>query len=94
MADAHDLPSRALTALTEGGDRFKCVGLLRDEYVAIPSSDHPIADEPELSIESFASLPHINIIFSGDDTHLIDAILCRACSRGAHYRNGINAHGL
>ena len=88
------LHGRALTALTEGGDRFKCLGLLQDEYVAMLSSDHPIADEPELSIESFASLPHINIIFSGDDTHLIDDILCRAWSRGARYRNGINTHSL
>lgn len=37
-----------LSALTEGGDRFKCVGLLEDEYVAIPASDHPEAAAPEL----------------------------------------------
>jgi DNA-binding transcriptional LysR family regulator len=29
----------AVTTLTEGGDRFKCVGLLNDEYVAILSSN-------------------------------------------------------
>src|ERR1700761_9320111 len=35
----------ALEALTEGGERFKCVGLLEDDYVVILSSDHPLAGE-------------------------------------------------
>jgi DNA-binding transcriptional LysR family regulator len=65
----------AVTTLTEGGDRFKCVGLLDDEYVAILSSDNPVAAEPELSIEAFAALPHITITSSGDDTHFIDDAL-------------------
>jgi DNA-binding transcriptional LysR family regulator len=65
----------ALTTLIEGGDRFKCVGLLDDEYVAILSSDNPVAAEPELSIEAFAALPHIAITSSGDDTHFIDDAL-------------------
>jgi DNA-binding transcriptional LysR family regulator len=65
----------ALTTLIEGGDRFKCVGLLDDEYVAILSSDNPVAAELELSIEAFAALPHIAITSSGDDTHFIDDAL-------------------
>jgi DNA-binding transcriptional LysR family regulator len=65
----------AVTTLTEGGDRFKCVGLLNDEYVAILSSDNPVTAEPELSIEAFAALPHITITSSGDDTHFIDDAL-------------------
>ncbi len=65
----------ALTALTEGGERFKCVGLLEDEYVVILSSDHPVATAPELSVEDFAALPHIIITSSGDDTHFIDDAL-------------------
>jgi DNA-binding transcriptional LysR family regulator len=65
----------ALTTLIEGGDRFKCVGLLDDEYVAILSSDNPVAAEPELSMEAFAALPHIAITSSGDDTHFIDDAL-------------------
>jgi DNA-binding transcriptional LysR family regulator len=65
----------AVTTLTEGGDRFKCVGLLDDEYVAILSSDNPVTAEPELSIEAFAALPHITITSSGDDTHFIDDAL-------------------
>ena len=65
----------AVTTLTEGGDRFKCVGLLNDEYVALLSADSPVAAEPELSIEAFAALPHITITSSGDDTHFIDDAL-------------------
>jgi DNA-binding transcriptional LysR family regulator len=66
----------AVTTLTDGGDRFKCVGLLDDEYVAILSSDNPVAAESELSIEAFAALPHITITSSsGDDTRFIDDAL-------------------
>jgi DNA-binding transcriptional LysR family regulator len=64
----------ALTTLTQGGDRFKCVSLIDDEYVAILSSDNPVAAEPELSIEAFVTLPHI-VITSGDDTHFVDDAL-------------------
>jgi DNA-binding transcriptional LysR family regulator len=65
----------ALSTLTDGGDRFKCVGLLEDEYVAILSKDHPMAAEPELSIEVFANLPQIDITSSGEDAHFIDDAL-------------------
>lgn len=65
----------ALTSLTEGGDRFKCVGLLEDEYVVILGDKHPVAITPDLSIEHFASLPHIVITSSGDDTNFIDEAL-------------------
>src|SRR5882757_76904 len=51
----------ALSTLTEGGDRFKCVGLMEDEHVAILASDHPAAAETDLSVERFAALPHITI---------------------------------
>ncbi len=63
----------ALGTLVEGGDRFKCVGLLEDKYVAVLSNDHPDAATPELSIKRFAALPHISV--SGDDTNFIDAAL-------------------
>jgi DNA-binding transcriptional LysR family regulator len=65
----------ALTTLTDGGDRFKCVGLLEDEYVVILSNAHPAAGEAELSVEQFAALPHIAITSSGDDTNFIDDAL-------------------
>ncbi|HEX3573174.1 MAG TPA: LysR family transcriptional regulator [Rhodopila sp.] len=65
----------ALTSLTEGGDRFKCVGLLEDEYVVLLGDRHPVANLPDLSIERFAALPHIAITSSGDDTNFIDDAL-------------------
>jgi DNA-binding transcriptional LysR family regulator len=65
----------ALTTLIDGGDRFKCVGLLEDEYVAVLSDEHPAANLPELTLERFAALPHIGITSSGDDTNFIDDAL-------------------
>jgi DNA-binding transcriptional LysR family regulator len=65
----------ALSALTDGGDRFKCVGLLDDEYVVILSDAHPMAQIADLSLERFAALPHIVITSSGDDTIFIDDAL-------------------
>lgn len=65
----------ALESLTEGGERFKCAGLLEDDYVVILSSDHPLASEPVLSVEHIAALPSIAITSSGDDTHFVDDAL-------------------
>ena len=65
----------ALNTLTEGGDRFKCLGLLDDEYVAILSGDNPASVEPALSIERFAALPHIAISSGSEDTRFIDEAL-------------------
>jgi DNA-binding transcriptional LysR family regulator len=65
----------ALSTLIDGGDRFKCVGLLDDEYAVIVWNMHPMAAGPELSIEDFAALPHIEVTSSGDDTHFIDDVL-------------------
>jgi DNA-binding transcriptional LysR family regulator len=65
----------ALDTLTEGGERFKCVRLLEDDYVVILSTDHPVAGEPMLSIEDFGSLPHITITSSGDDSQFVDDAL-------------------
>jgi len=65
----------ALNTLTEGGDRFKCVGLLDDDYVAILSGDNPAAAEPKLSMERFAGLPHLAISSGCDDMRFIDDAL-------------------
>jgi DNA-binding transcriptional LysR family regulator len=65
----------ALTALIDGGDRFKCVSLLDDEYAVIVSNDHPMAANLDFSIEDFAALPHIEVTSSGDDTHFVDDVL-------------------
>jgi DNA-binding transcriptional LysR family regulator len=64
----------ALSSLVEGGDRFKCVGLLDDEYAVVLSNDHPDV-ATELSLEQFSTLPHISITSSGDDAQFIDDAL-------------------
>ena len=64
-----------LSTLMEGGDRFKCVGLLEDDYVAILASDHPEVAATELSVECFAALPHVSITSGGDDAHFVDDAL-------------------
>ena len=65
----------ALDTLTDGGERFKCVALLEDDYVAILSGDHPLASEPALSIEHIGALPHITITSSRDDTQFVEDAL-------------------
>lgn len=65
----------ALDTLIDGGERFKCVGLLEDDYVVALSGDHPVASEPMLSIEHVASLPHIGITSARDDTQFVDNAL-------------------
>lgn len=77
----------SLETLAEGGERFKCVGLLEDEHVAILPRDHPVASEPTLSVEHVGALPHITITSSGDDTQFVDDALAghglarRVCAR-------------
>jgi DNA-binding transcriptional LysR family regulator len=72
----------ALASLIEGGDRFKCVGLLEDDYVVTLASDHPEAAKPELSIERFSALPHVGITSSDDDKYFVDdALLERSLAR-------------
>jgi DNA-binding transcriptional LysR family regulator len=65
----------ALTTLIDGGDRFKCVGLLDDEYAVLLWNMHPMAGQSQMSIEEFAALPHIEVTSTDDDTHFIDDIL-------------------
>ena len=66
----------ALSTLIDGGNKFKCVGLLADEFVAIVASDNPAAAEAELSrAKSFAALPHVISTSGGDDTGFIDETL-------------------
>jgi DNA-binding transcriptional LysR family regulator len=72
----------ALSTLLEGGDRFRCAGLLDDEYVVVLSRDHPAVTAPELSLERFSALPHINISSADDDARFIDdALAARGLAR-------------
>jgi DNA-binding transcriptional LysR family regulator len=65
----------ALDTLTDGGERFKCVGVVEDDYVAILSGEHPVASEPTLSSEHIGELPHITITSARDDTQFVDDAL-------------------
>lgn len=64
----------ALSKLVGGGERFKCVRLMDDDYVAVTDKAHPVADKPVLSIERIAQIPHI-VSSSGDDIGFVDEAL-------------------
>src|SRR3984885_2206512 len=71
-ADGLDL---ALSVLVDGGERFKCVRVMDDDYVAVLDRQHPAAGDASLSIERLAATPHIAISSTGDDTSFIDEAL-------------------
>jgi DNA-binding transcriptional LysR family regulator len=64
----------ALSTLSDGGERFKCVRLLEDDYVAVLDLQHPAVREASLSAERLAEIPHISVT-SDEDTSFIDASL-------------------
>jgi DNA-binding transcriptional LysR family regulator len=59
----------ALTTLVDGGERFKCVHLMDDDYVALLDKAHSAAGEADLSVEQVAEIPHIVIGSSSDDAN-------------------------
>lgn len=65
----------ALSRLVDGGERFKCVRITDDDYVALLDRQHAAADQTALSAERLAAIPHIDITSSGDDTSFIDEAL-------------------
>src|ERR1700722_10832958 len=67
----------AIGPLIDGGDRFRCVRVTDDDYVALLARDHDAAMEAELSAELVAEIPHVAITSSGDDTSFIDDALER-----------------
>jgi DNA-binding transcriptional LysR family regulator len=71
-ADGLDL---ALSTLVDGGERFKCVRICDDDYVAVLDRQHPVAAAGQLTLEHLADIPHITITSSGDDTTFIDEAL-------------------
>jgi DNA-binding transcriptional LysR family regulator len=68
-ADGADV---ALTVLGEGGERFKCVRVMEDDYVAVLDRNHPAAKLPILTAERLASMPHIDLTSTGNDTSFVD----------------------
>ena len=66
----------ALTSLVDGGDRFKCVRILDDDYVALLDCAHGAAKSADLSVERVADIPHVVIGPNSDDaTSFIDEAL-------------------
>jgi DNA-binding transcriptional LysR family regulator len=71
-ADGADV---ALCGLVDGGERFKCVRIVDDDYVALLDKQHPAAGEAELTAERLAEIPHVVITAGGDNTDFIDQAL-------------------
>jgi DNA-binding transcriptional LysR family regulator len=65
----------AIGALIEGGERFRCVRVADDDYVAIFDRNHEAATATELSAALMAAIPHAAITSTGDDTSFIDEAL-------------------
>jgi len=66
----------ALTKLLDGGERFKCVRVAGDDYVAVVDRDHPVAGEAALTAHRLAAIPHVAIGYDhDDDTGFIDDAL-------------------
>lgn len=65
----------ALAPLVDGGERFKCVRVTDDDYVALLDVNHPAAAEPSITAERLAAIPHVVITSSGDDTSFVDRAL-------------------
>lgn len=70
-ADTADV---ALTMLGEGGERFKCVRVMEDDYVAVLDRGHPAA-QAALTVGRLAEMPHLAITSTGDDTGFVDRAL-------------------
>jgi DNA-binding transcriptional LysR family regulator len=66
-----------LGRLADGGDRFKCVPVIDDDYVVLLDKRHPAAKETEMSVERLAEVPHVDITSSGDDMSFVDEALKR-----------------
>jgi DNA-binding transcriptional LysR family regulator len=65
----------ALGTLVDGGERFKCVRITDDDFVAVLDGKHPAAQHPDLTLETLAEIPHIEVTSSGDDTNFVDEAL-------------------
>lgn len=65
----------ALTTLIDGGERFKCVRIMEDDFVAILDKDHPANRIEPFTAELLAEIPHVLVTSSGDDMRFIDEAL-------------------
>jgi DNA-binding transcriptional LysR family regulator len=64
-----------LGTLVDGGERFRCVRIMDDDFVVLLDAAHKAAAKAELSAEMLAAIPHLAITSTGDDTGFIDDAL-------------------
>jgi len=62
----------ALSALVDGGERFRCVRVMDDDFVVLLDQAHRAAADAGFSAGLLAEIPHIAITSTGDDTSFID----------------------
>ena len=65
----------ALGPHADPGERFSTIPLLRDECVVLMRADHPAATGPNLPLETFAALPHLEITSLPITTEFVDQAL-------------------
>jgi DNA-binding transcriptional LysR family regulator len=65
----------ALSTLVDGGERFRCVRIMEDDYVALLAKGHRAAADAELTAERLAEIPHVILTSTGDDTSFVDEAL-------------------
>jgi DNA-binding transcriptional LysR family regulator len=65
----------ALTRLVDGGERFKCVRIMEDDFAVVFDRDHPANRAPVFTVEHLAEIPHVLTSSTGDDTTFIDEAL-------------------
>lgn len=67
----------AIGAFSEQGERFSRLSLLQDDFVVVLRKGHPAAGAPELSMEQFAALSHLEISSVPYGTDFVDQALAR-----------------
>jgi len=65
----------ALTRLVDGGQRFKCVRVTDDDYVALLDRQHPVATLGEFTLEHLARIPYVIMTSGDDDTGFVNDAL-------------------
>lgn len=65
----------AIGPFAKSGERFSHQALLKDEFVAVLRKNHSATTTRELSIETFAALPHLEISSVRHTTDFIDQAL-------------------
>jgi len=67
----------AIGSLAKPGERFSRRQLIQDKFVCVLRRNHPAADADEMTMEKFATLPHLEISSVHHATGFIDEALSR-----------------